>query len=108
MDIVIICGSRWSTNCTHVSSMQSRVAGIVSLRSIASGQDMSMRFHVLAESRNATDKGGKNLTFVLNCKGFGLEILKFREINGVLAITAVPSMPDYLKGVINLKEKLFP
>lgn len=67
-----------------------------------------MKVHALAESKLATDKGGKYLTFVLNGEGYGLEILKVREINGVMSITAVPRMPDYMKGVINLRGKVIP
>jgi purine-binding chemotaxis protein CheW len=67
-----------------------------------------MKEQALAESKLATDKGGKYLTFVLNGEGYGLEILKVREINGMMSITAVPRMPDYMKGVINLRGKVIP
>jgi purine-binding chemotaxis protein CheW len=57
----------------------------------------------------ATDRrAGKYLTFVLSGEEYGLEILKVREINGMMAITAVPRMPDYMKGVINLRGKVIP
>lgn len=61
-----------------------------------------------AEQKTAADKGGKYLTFVLNEEGYGLEILKVREINGMMPITAVPRMPDYMNGVINLRGKVIP
>jgi purine-binding chemotaxis protein CheW len=53
-------------------------------------------------------RAGKYLTFVLSGEEYGLEILKVREINGMMAITAVPRMPDYVKGVINLRGKVIP
>ncbi len=52
--------------------------------------------------------GGKFLTFQLADEEYGVEILKVREINGVMDITAVPQMPLYMKGVINLRGKVIP
>ncbi|HRR40247.1 MAG TPA: chemotaxis protein CheW [Syntrophales bacterium] len=51
---------------------------------------------------------GKYLTFVLGGEEYGLEILKVKEIIGVMNITAVPQMPRYVKGVINLRGKVIP
>ncbi len=52
------------------------------------------------------DLGGKYLTFKLADEEYGLEILKVREIIGLIGITSVPRMPDYMKGVINLRGKV--
>jgi len=57
---------------------------------------------------NETDYGGKYLTFKLSGEEYGVEILKVREINGLMDITAVPRMPTYMKGVINLRGKVIP
>ena len=63
----------------------------------------------LVGSPGATgDHGGKFLTFRLADGEYGIEILKVREINGVMDITAVPQMPIYMKGVINLRGKVIP
>lgn len=51
---------------------------------------------------------GKFLTFVLCKEEYGLEILKVREINGLMDITPVPRMPNFMKGVINLRGKVIP
>ena len=51
-------------------------------------------------------RAGKYLTFVLANEEYGLEILKVREIIGMMDITAVPRMPDYTEGVINLRGKV--
>lgn len=51
---------------------------------------------------------GKFLTFVLNDEVYGIEILKVREIIGLMDITSVPQTPDYMKGVINLRGKVIP
>ena len=51
---------------------------------------------------------GKFLTFVLGNEVYGIEILKVREIIGLMDITEVPQTPDYMKGVINLRGKVIP
>jgi purine-binding chemotaxis protein CheW len=53
-------------------------------------------------------KGGKYLTFGLAEETYGLEILKVREIIGIMDITAVPRTPSHIKGVINLRGKVIP
>ena len=59
-------------------------------------------------TKNAIERGGKYLTFALADEEYGLEILKVREIMGVMDITVVPRTPDYVKGVINLRGKVIP
>jgi len=51
---------------------------------------------------------GKYLTFALGNEEYGLEILKVREIIGYMDITAVPQMPSYIRGVINLRGQVIP
>lgn len=51
---------------------------------------------------------GKYLTFALGQEEYGLEILKIREIIGILPITPMPNTPHYIKGVINLRGKIIP
>lgn len=53
-------------------------------------------------------KEGKYLTFNLADESYGLEILKVREIIGMMEITAVPKTPAYVKGVINLRGRVIP
>ena len=53
-------------------------------------------------------KEGKYLTFALGNEEFGLEILRVREIIGLMEITAIPYVPHYAKGVINLRGKVIP
>ncbi len=52
--------------------------------------------------------GGKYLTFVLGQEEYGVEILKVREIIGMMDITSVPRTPDFVRGVINLRGKVIP
>ncbi len=54
------------------------------------------------------DTSSKYLTFKLADEEYGVEILKVREINGIMDITAVPQMPACMKGVINLRGKVIP
>jgi len=54
----------------------------------------------------ATDQ--KLLTFSLAEEGYGVSILKVKEIIGMLDITPVPRTPDFIKGVINLRGKIIP
>ena len=53
-------------------------------------------------------EGGKFLTFQLQEEEYGLEILKVREIIGIMDITTVPQTPHYVKGVINLRGQVIP
>ena len=55
-----------------------------------------------------TDLAGKYLTFKLAEEEYGLEILKVREIIGLMGITVVPQTPPYILGVINLRGKVIP
>ena len=48
------------------------------------------------------------LTFVVDNEIYGLEILKVREIVAMLHISKVPLVPNYVKGVINLRGKVIP
>ena len=53
-------------------------------------------------------RAGKYLTFVLAGEEYGLEILRVREIIGLMDITSVPRTPPFVKGVINLRGKVIP
>jgi purine-binding chemotaxis protein CheW len=65
----------------------------------------------LAGSSQAGDLArlaGKYLTFRLGNEEYGLEILKVREIIGLMCVTPVPRAPDDIRGVINLRGKIIP
>lgn len=53
-------------------------------------------------------KAGKYLIFKLGSEEYGVEILKVQEIMGIVAITTVPQMPEFVRGVINLRGKIVP
>ncbi len=48
------------------------------------------------------------LTFTLEEENFALEISKVREVLDYTTITRVPRMPDFLRGVINLRGNVVP
>lgn len=51
---------------------------------------------------------GKYLTFQLGEESYGLEIMKAQEIIGMMRVTKVPRMPDFVRGVINLRGRVIP
>ena len=50
----------------------------------------------------------KFLTFTIGRGEYGIEIRFVTEIIGIQAITEVPELPDYIKGIINLRGKIIP
>ena len=53
-------------------------------------------------------KEGKYLTFTLAEEEFGIRIIKVKEIIGMMQCTPIPRVPDFIKGVINLRGKVIP
>jgi len=51
---------------------------------------------------------GKYLTFALHRECYGIDVLKVREIIRLANITAVPQLPAYVRGVINLRGRIIP
>ncbi len=61
-----------------------------------------------AVTKDTAQRAGMYLTFGLADEEYGVEILKVREIIGMMEITAVPKAPPHVKGVINLRGKVVP
>jgi purine-binding chemotaxis protein CheW len=61
----------------------------------------------LINQQEDTQKG-KFLTFTLGNEAYGLDIKYVTEIIGVQEITEVPELPDYIRGIINLRGKIIP
>jgi purine-binding chemotaxis protein CheW len=51
---------------------------------------------------------GKYLTFFLGREEYGLQILSVHEIIGMMPVTRVPQMPEFILGVVNLRGKVIP
>lgn len=62
----------------------------------------------LGDEDDEDTQEGKFLTFRLGDEDYGLEIRYVLEIIGVQEVTDVPDMPDYVKGVINLRGQVIP
>jgi len=50
----------------------------------------------------------KFLTFSIGKEDYGIEIKYVTEIIGIQTITEIPELPDYVKGIINLRGKIIP
>ncbi|HEX7927059.1 MAG TPA: chemotaxis protein CheW [bacterium] len=61
-----------------------------------------------AKSAQLAALAGKYLTFRLANEEYGLEIIKVQEIIGLMPVTHVPRVPDYVRGVINLRGRIIP
>ncbi|WP_040949870.1 chemotaxis protein CheW [Gorillibacterium massiliense] len=51
---------------------------------------------------------GKFLTFSMGNEQYGIEIRHITEIIGIQPITEVPELPEYIKGIVNLRGKIIP
>lgn len=66
----------------------------------------SEEIQYLDEPEDSQD--GRYLTFRLGQEDYGIAISHVVEIVGLQKITAVPDLPSYMKGVINLRGKIIP
>ena len=51
---------------------------------------------------------GKYLIFRLDGEDYGFPVLRVQEIIQLMVMTRVPRMPDFIRGVINLRGKVVP
>lgn len=70
--------------------------------------DVTLAVEDKRDARQNKGLEGKYLTFLLNDEEYGIEVLKIREIIGYLPVTPVPQVPNYIKGVINLRGQVIP
>jgi purine-binding chemotaxis protein CheW len=70
----------------------------------AEKQDHQNRISNLRNNANQQ----KYLTFNILDEVYGIEILKVKEIIAIINITKVPLVPDFVKGVINLRGQVIP
>lgn len=69
-----------------------------------------MANYAAQEAPGADDDGqkGKFLTFALGRDVYGIEIAYVIEIIGIQSITQIPELPEYIRGIINLRGKIIP
>ena len=63
------------------------------------------------EKKNNQERGGTDLqlvTFHIGEEEFAVDILNVQEINRMVEVTKVPSAPDFVEGIINLRGKVIP
>ena len=59
-------------------------------------------------AQNVAASGAQFLTFMLSGEEYGVDILRVQEIKGWESATEIPNMPDYIRGVINLRGTIVP
>ena len=62
----------------------------------------------ILENEEEDTQKGRFLTFFVGNEVYGIEIRYVTEIIGIQAITEVPDLPAYIKGIINLRGKIIP
>lgn len=69
-----------------------------------------MAEQALRESQEVEEdtQKGKFLTFTIGKECYGLEICYVTEIIGIQPITEVPELPEYVRGIVNLRGKIIP
>ena len=63
---------------------------------------------VITDGKSLDDLSGRYLSFYVDDTFYGIELLHVTEIISVQPITFVPSLPMYIKGIINLRGKVVP
>lgn len=62
----------------------------------------------LAVTPEQTDMSGQFLSFSLGKETYGIEILRVQEIRGWESVRPLPDVPDYVKGVLDLRGTIVP
>ena len=60
------------------------------------------------EEKEQAEQLDEYLTFYLADEEYGVDILRVQELRGWESVTRIPSSPDYVKGVVNLRGAIVP
>ncbi len=60
------------------------------------------------EVKDESSQEGQFLTYTIGNQEYGIEIRNVTEIIGIQKITSLPDVPEFVKGVINLRGKVIP
>lgn len=71
-------------------------------------QEQVVGADTVQKEKELSELAGKYLTFKLAGEEYAIDILKVKEIIGLMPITDIPRMPGYVRGVINLRGKVIP
>jgi len=66
------------------------------------------RLHMSQSGKVGLDKEGRYLIFTLNNEDYGIAIQSVKEIIGMRPVRSIPQAPSFIKGVINLRNKVIP
>lgn len=93
--------------------LQERGKDIYELKGTAAGdrkakQPGREKMRVAETVKGISTREGKYLTFGIAEERYGIGILDVREIVGMMPLRPVPQLPDFIKGVINLRGKVIP
>lgn len=69
---------------------------------------MSDKTEQLMTAEKEDTQKNQFLTFSLDNEYYGIEISNVIEIIGIQSVTQMPELPDYIKGIINLRGKIIP
>ena len=69
---------------------------------------MSEHLGELEEEQQEDIMRGRFITFAVDRETYGIEIRYVTEIVGIQPINSLPEVPEYIKGVINLRGKIIP
>ena len=61
-----------------------------------------------SDDENEDSQRDKYLTFRIANEDFAIDIGRVVEIVGIQAVTVVPDMPDFVRGIINLRGRVIP
>lgn len=66
--------------------------------------------HIVENTMETEEDTQKNrfLTFLLGDGSYGIDIKYVIEIIGIQSITQIPELPEYVRGIINLRGKIIP
>ena len=62
----------------------------------------------LSDDHTYSEDGQQYLSFLLEDEEYGIDILRVQELRGWAPVTPIPEMPDYLRGVLNLRGAIIP
>ena len=103
----------WTVSCSTVPAnsacaAESKAAGAVARKKIASRSSNTPNWRVRRPGDSLMEKDLQVVGFRIGNETYGVKIGSVREIVRVPEITSVPSAPDLVEGVINLRGKIIP
>ena len=86
------------------------VQGATTTEETAGGQakESTSRSQIFEAAAVTVSREGKYLIFTLAGERYGIPVLDVREITQMQKIRPIPRMPSYIKGIINLRNRVIP